>query len=137
MKYVLITILTTLCLRSDAQTYATFAAGLTTTHSLTVQPSFGVAIHKFFVQADMINMINQDQPVCLGITGGYHVTVDDHVSIEPSAGRFYNYYSGDKYDRYKNRWRYLYTAKIFYNKIFLQLQVSHISILSLGFKEEF
>ena len=134
-KLILLACLLT-ALTAHAQVYTEFAAGFSNTGSPAANTSLGFDFHNAIVQADMVVLTKKDQPVYLGMRGGYNF-IKGNITIQPFVGRYIELYTLEKYDAYKNGWRYMFGLKAYYKQVFIQAQISHINVISIGITQKF
>jgi hypothetical protein len=90
--------------------------------------------HGFAISPEMIVDVNDDQPANFGLKISYGHKVMENVSLRAGVGYFYQLYTMDKYDSYKNgyRWNYFFSAQ--WERLFGMAEYMNGLRLSVGVK---
>jgi hypothetical protein len=108
-----------------------------TTNELVLSPELNFEAHGFALSPAMIIHIKRDQPANFGLKISY-----TYKFIEVGYGKYYDLYSMDKYDSYRNGWSDLYfvalhakvNSEVLPNDWFIEEDYDKQFILNIGFK---
>lgn len=103
MKKLLTIITTVLFLSASAQIDAHIRVGMKTKPASPVLATgIDFKAHGFGITPELIIDVAQDQPANFGMKVFYEKYISEKVSIRGGGGYFYQLYTTDKYDAYKN-----------------------------------
>ncbi len=114
----------------NAQISMQFRSGYNHSAFLGIAPV--LALNGFAVAPEMIINVKKDAPVNFGMKISYQ-----YKFIELGYGRYYNLYTVDKYDSYRNGWSNLIFVSGHYNKWFIEAGYNKRISLSVGVRELF
>ncbi len=114
----------------NAQISMQFRSGYNHSAFLAIAPV--MAYNGFTVAPELIINIKKDAPVSPGIKISYQ-----YKFIELGYGRYYDVYSMDKYDAYRNQWSNLFFVSGHYNKWFIEIGYNKRMSFSVGVRELF
>ena len=92
-------------------------------------PAASFSAHGLTIYPEMKVYIKRDAPVNFGAKIGY-----TYKFIEIGYGRYFDLYSTDAYDKFRNEWRNLFFVSIHYNNLFLEYDYLKGSSISAGIK---
>lgn len=104
------------------------------------KPVFGAGIefeaHGLALIPEMIVYSSKEKPVLFGLKLSYERNINDTWSVQVGAGRYFELYSTDAYDKYKNGWSSLFFGTVHYDKWFAEYNyTTNGSIISIGVRE--
>jgi hypothetical protein len=101
-----------------------------------ISPAINFEAHGFSLSTEMIVNVGQVSPVLFGLKGSYELVIGENWSVQAGAGRYFELYSTDAYDKSRNGWSNLYFGSVHWDKWFVEYDyVKKGSILSIGVRE--
>lgn len=104
------------------------------TTDLVASTTINFALHGFALTPELIIKNKDTAPALFGLRVSYEHAIANNLSLEAGSGRYFNLYSTDYYDKYKNHWSNLGFAALHWKKFFVEYNTDLIG--SIGFREK-
>ncbi len=104
------------------------------TNSPLVAPAIEFKAYGLSLTPEVIINTADNAPGQMGVKMAYEATFNKWA-IQTGYGRYFDLYTTDKYDAWKNGWSNLWFLSVHYDRFFLEYDYNKESVLSFGMRE--